>query len=66
MMVVLINSYLGTLTSRLTVPKLKPVPKSLEELAEMKEYKISMIESHILATSFLVSFFLLLSLYKIV
>ena len=55
MVVVLINAYTGTLTSHMTVPKWKPIPESLEELAKMsKDYKITIKDSHLLADSFLV------------
>ena len=54
MMVVLINAYAGVLTSYMTVPKLKPIPQSLEQLAAMKEYKVSVIKDHFLTNSFLV------------
>ncbi len=56
MMVVLINAYTGVLTSYMTVPKLKPIPQSLEQLASMKEYKVSVIKDSVLANSFLVRF----------
>lgn len=55
MMVVLINSFTGTLTSYMTVPKLKRIPQSLEELAMMKEYRVTIMENYVLAKSFLVS-----------
>ncbi len=54
MMVVLINAYTGVLTSYMTVPKLKPIPQSLEQLATMKEYKVTVIKDSVLANSFLV------------
>ena len=54
MMVVLINAYTGVLTSYMTVPKLKPIPQSLEQLATMKEYKVSVIKDSSLANSFFV------------
>jgi len=54
MMVVLINAYTGNLTSHLTIPKLEPIPQSLNELADMKDYKVTIAEGHILAKSFLV------------
>jgi len=39
----------------MTVPKWKPIPESLEELAKMsKDYKITIKDSHLLADSFLV------------
>jgi len=54
MMVVLANAYTGTLTSNLTVPKLEPIPQSLEDLANMKQYQVAIVNNHILATTFLV------------
>lgn len=39
--IVLVNAYQGTLTSFLAIPKLSPVPQSLEELvASGKKYKL--------------------------
>jgi len=40
-MVVLINGYSGVLTSLLTVPKLKPIAKTLKDVAESKELRVS-------------------------
>lgn len=58
MMVVLINAYTGTLTSHITAPKLKPIPQSLEELANRKsEYQITIMENYLLADYFLVQSF---------
>jgi len=54
MMVVIINSYTSVLTSLMAVPKLKPIPQSLEDLAEMKEYKVTIQKNQILAEAFLV------------
>ncbi len=54
MMVVLINSYTSVLTSYMTVPKLKHIPQTLEELAEMKEYRVTMLKNMLLAETFLV------------
>ena len=55
MVVVLINAYNGTLTSHMTVPKLKPIPESLEALTKMnKDYKITIKDSDFPADSFLV------------
>lgn len=39
--VVICNAYTGTLTSFMTVPKLKPIVQSLEELAESDVYKLT-------------------------
>ena len=55
MMIVLINAYTGVLTSLLTVPKLKPIPQSLEELAAMKDYRVTINKNHLLAIAFLVN-----------
>lgn len=41
MMVVICNAYTGTLTSFMTLPKLKPVIHSLEELAASDRYKLT-------------------------
>jgi len=54
MMIVIINAYTGVLTSLMVVPKLKPIPQSLQELAEMKEYKVTIQKNQILADAFLV------------
>ena len=40
-MVVLVNAYTGTLMSYLTVPKLKPIVNTLEELAASSETKMT-------------------------
>jgi len=55
MMVVVINAYTGVLTSLMSVPKLKSIPQSLKELAEMKEYKPTIQKNQILAEAFLVN-----------
>lgn len=52
MMVVLINSYIGVLNSYMAVPKLNPVPQSLEELAAMKQYRVTIMKSNYLANIF--------------
>lgn len=57
MMIVLINAYTGVLTSLLTVPKLKPIPQSLEDLAAMKDYRVTINKNHLLAIAFLVHIF---------
>ena len=54
-MAVVINAYTGVLTSLMAVPKLKSIPQSLEELAEMKEYKVTIQKNQILADAFLVN-----------
>jgi len=36
------------------VPKLKPIPQSLEELAAKKEYKVTVMKESFLAKQFLV------------
>ena len=55
--VVLINAYKSVLISYLTIPKLKPIPQSLEELAAMKEYRITIMKNTLLANSiFVLSF----------
>jgi hypothetical protein len=40
--VVIANAYSGTLTSFLTVPKLKPTISSIKELATSQDYKLTM------------------------
>ena len=54
MMIVLVNSYTGVLTSYMAIPKLNPIPQSLEEFAASKEYKVSMQKNQLLADAFLV------------
>ncbi len=54
LMVALINSYTGVLTSMMAVSKLKPIPQSLEELAAKKEYKVTVMKESFLAKQFLV------------
>jgi len=56
MMIVIINAYTGVLTSLMVAPTLKPIPQSLQELAEMKEYKVTIQKNQILADAFLVYF----------
>lgn len=52
--VVLINAYKSVVISYLTIPKLKPIPQSLEELAAMKQYRITIMNNTLLANSILV------------
>lgn len=40
--IVIANAYSGTLTSFLTVPKLKPTISSIKELATSEDYKLTM------------------------
>jgi hypothetical protein len=40
-MVVLVNAYTGTLMSYLTVPKLRPIVNTLEELAASSETRMT-------------------------
>jgi hypothetical protein len=40
--VVIANAYSGTLTSFLTVPKLKPTISSIKELATSEDYKLTL------------------------
>ena len=55
MMVVIMNAYTSTLTSNMTVPKWKPIPKSLKELAEMgQDYQVTIIDNYLLGNYFLV------------
>ena len=42
MMIIMINLFTSTLTSYMTVIKLKPIPNTLEELAASNEYRITM------------------------
>jgi len=42
-----INAYSGTLTSRMSVPKTKPIPQYLKELGySIKEYRVTMMENY--------------------
>ena len=38
----------------MAAPKLKPIPQSLEELAALKDYKVTIQKSQLLADAFLV------------
>ena len=40
-MVVLINAYSGVLTSLLTAPRLKPIAKTLKDVAESQELRVT-------------------------
>ncbi len=55
-MVVLINAYSGVLTSLLTAPRLKPIAKTLQEVAESQELQVTVEKNNIFSRSFLVFF----------
>ncbi len=62
MMIVLMNAYTGVLTSYLAVSKFKPIPQSLEQLAEMMdEYHVTVMKNNVLANDFLVKLTLMFS-----
>lgn len=56
MMVILTNLYMSTLTSYLTVIKLKPIPNSMEDLAFNYEHQdeclLTMQKGHLLLQTF--------------
>ena len=54
MSIVIVYSYTGKLTSYLTVPKLRPIPNSFEELAKNENYKLAVQANTVLAKSILV------------
>lgn len=54
MALVLTNSYAGCLRSFMTVPKMKPVPQSLEELALSTDFTVTVEKGAVIADSFLV------------
>ena len=54
-MLVVINGYTGNLISYLTVPKLKPIVNSFQDLAESDTLKIAVEAKTVLAETFLVS-----------
>ena len=53
-MVVLINAYSGVLTSILTVPIFKPIAKTLKDVAESKELRVTCENSSYMSILFLV------------
>ncbi len=53
-MVVLINAYSGVLTSLLTVPKLQPIAKTLEEVAEKNVLRLTIEKNTYFSEMFLV------------
>lgn len=55
MALVFINAYAGNLVSYLTVPKLKPIVNSFEDLALSLELKLAVDARSIMANRFLVS-----------
>ncbi len=55
-MVVLINAYSGVLTSLLTATKLKPIAKTMKDIAESKDLRLTTEKNFFLQERFLVSF----------
>ncbi len=55
MALVLINAYSGNLVSYLTVPKLKPIVSSFEDLASSLHLKVAVDAKSVLADRFLVT-----------
>ena len=53
MMVVVVNAYTGTLTSRLAVPKLKPIIHNFDELAASPHTRVTIDANSALANEFL-------------
>ncbi len=56
-MVVLINGYLGVLTSMLSIPKLVPILFTMKEVAENGEMRVTIEKNSGLSTQFLVNQF---------
>jgi glutamate receptor, ionotropic, invertebrate len=56
MALILVNSYTGNLISYLTVPKMKPVVNSFEELANSQDTKLTIEARNILSENILVKF----------
>ena len=54
-MVVLINGYLGVLTSMLTIPKLEPILFTMKEVAESEQLRVTIEKNSDLSTQFLVN-----------
>ena len=54
MALVLANSYAGCFRSFMTVPKLKPVPQSLEELALSTDFTVAVERGSLIADTLLV------------
>ncbi len=55
-MVVLINGYLGVLTSMLSIPKLEPIFFTVKEVVESGELGVTIEKNSALSTQFLVYF----------
>jgi len=55
-MVVLINAYSGVLTSLLTATKLNPIAKTMKDIAESKDLRLTTEKNFFLQERFLVSF----------
>jgi ionotropic glutamate receptor len=53
-MVVLVNAYSGVLTSLLTVPKLKPIARTLKDVADNKELKVTVEKNGVFDVKLLV------------
>ena len=55
-MVVLINGYLGVLTSMLSIPKLEPIFFTVKEVVDSGELRVTIEKNSALSTQFLVYF----------
>ena len=55
MISVLMYSYMTNMISYLTVPILKPIPNSFEELAKANEYKLTLERDYVITKTILVS-----------
>lgn len=55
MISVLMYSYMTNMISYLTVPILKPIPNSFEELAKASEYKLTLERDYVITKTILVS-----------
>ena len=66
MCVVIINSYTGNLTSYLTIPALKPIPNSFEELAASKDISLIVDHKSVLAEQILARISLRIALVKLI
>ena len=65
MSIVIVYSYTGKLTSYLTVPKLRPIPNSFEELAQNENYKLAVQANTVLAQSILVRYHAFVAIFDI-
>ena len=55
MMTIVYNAYTTTITSFLTIPRLKPLPDNLEELAKEPSFKLTLEWDHLKTQTFLVT-----------